>query len=508
MLNPSMLQNAPTAAVSSTPPGSSAGNAAASNGGGETASVPSFSKVLAGEMHDKEEGGAPVSSLSSISSISSGAMSSGTVSDTPMKNTALPPEPAVAVAEAAPAKHAARAGSAAAAARTDKESMESPGENHADSLAGLLASLGNTQFSPAPAAAVDSRIANTRSGARDGGPDDANPVSARPGKEETGRADIFPWIGGYSAGGTGVARGTADAADAATGERSVAAGIAAGGNPAPAIQMSQMGQMAQAAQTAQAVPALPAKGKQSALPNVEENAGRMDKPDRADKMDRTDAGKPDAAQRNDFKFDMPGSGVADKPEKQGAIVTDAGSQPPPPSLSAAPQASFMAQPAERGFAMGDTGSSTAISVMQDLQTPLGASGWDDALGQKVLWMISSQEQIAELSLNPPDLGPLQVTLSISNDQATATFVSQHADVRQALEAALPRLREMMAESGINLGGATVSSGGDGSQQQGFERQHRPGSRYSPGESPVGQGNGHGMIAGNPGGKSRLVDIFA
>ena len=503
MLNPSMLQNAPTAAVPSSPPGSSAGNAAASNGGSEAASVPSFSKVLAGEMHDKEEGGAP---LSSLSSISSGAMSSGTVSDISMKNTALPPEPAVAVAEGTPAKHAARAGSAAAAARMDKESMESPEENHADSLAGLLASLGNTQFFPAPApAAVDSRIANTRSGARDGGPDDANPVSARSGKEETGRADIFPWIGGYSAGGTGVARGTADAADAATGERSVAAGIAAGGNPAPAIQMSQI---AQAAQTAQAVPALPAKGKQSALPNVEENAGRMDKPDRADKMDRTDAGKPDAAQRNDFKFDMPGSGVADKPEKQGAIVTNAGSQPPPPSLSAAPQASFMAQPAERGFAMGDTGSSTAISVMQDLQTPLGASGWDDALGQKVLWMVSSQEQVAELSLNPPDLGPLQVTLSISNDQATATFVSQHADVRQALEAALPRLREMMAESGISLGGATVSSGGDGSQQQGFERQHRPGSRYSQGESPAGQGNGHGMIASNPGGKSRLVDIFA
>ena len=499
MLNPSMLQNAPTAAVPSSPPGSSAGNAAASNGGSEAASVPSFSKVLAGEMHDKEEGGAPVSS------ISSGAMSSGTVSDTSMKNTALPPEPAVAVPEAAPAKHAARAGSAAAAARADKESMESLEENHADSLAELLASLGNTQFSPAPApAAVDSRIANTRSGAGDGGPDGVNPVSARAGKEETGRADVFPWIGGYSAGGTGVARGTAGAADAATGERSGAAGIAAGGNPAPAIQMSQI---AQAAQTAQAVPALPAKGKQSALPNVEENAGRMDKPERVDKMDRTDAGKPDAAQRNDFKFDMPGSGVADKPEKQGTIVTDAGSQPPPPSLSAAPQASFMAQPAERGFAMGDTSPSTAISVMQDLQTPLGASGWDDALGQKVLWMVSSQEQVAELSLNPPDLGPLQVTLSISNDQATATFVSQHADVRQALEAALPRLREMMAESGISLGGATVS-GGDGSQQQGFERQHRPGSRYSPGESPAGQGNGHGMIASNPGGKNRLVDIFA
>ncbi len=74
-------------------------------------------------------------------------------------------------------------------------------------------------------------------------------------------------------------------------------------------------------------------------------------------------------------------------------------------------------------------------------------------------MVSQQQQVAELTLNPPDLGPLQVVLSISNDEASATFVSQHADVRQALEAALPRLKEMMAESGITLNSATVSQEG-------------------------------------------------
>ena len=145
--------------------------------------------------------------------------------------------------------------------------------------------------------------------------------------------------------------------------------------------------------------------------------------------------------------------------------------------------------------------------MQDLQTPVGTGGWDEALGQRVLLMVSSQEQVAELSLNPPDLGPLQVTLSISNDQATATFVSQHADVRQALEAALPRLKEMMAESGINLGGASVSSG-DGSQQQGFERHSRPGSRYSSGMTLAGPVNDNGTVTGSPGRKNMLVDIFA
>ncbi len=138
---------------------------------------------------------------------------------------------------------------------------------------------------------------------------------------------------------------------------------------------------------------------------------------------------------------------------------------------------------------------------------LGATGWDQALGQKVLWLVSHQQQVAELSLNPPDLGPLQVVLSMADDQLSATFVSQQADVRNALEAALPRLKEMMAENGINLSSTTVSS--DSAQQQGrFERPSHPGGRYDRGEGHVAVPGGgisrHGAIAGGSG----LVDTFA
>ncbi|MGH8762383.1 MAG: flagellar hook-length control protein FliK [Nitrosospira sp.] len=145
-----------------------------------------------------------------------------------------------------------------------------------------------------------------------------------------------------------------------------------------------------------------------------------------------------------------------------------------------------------------------------LEPRVGAAGWDNALGQKVLWMASNQQQVAELNLDPPDLGPLQVTLSINNDQASATFVSQHADVRQALEAALPRLKEMMAESGINLGDATVSA--ETSQRQGgFEQQHRSGmSQHRGGDSmnaSIIKSTDIGTTYTSPG-RSRLVDTFA
>jgi flagellar hook-length control protein FliK len=150
---------------------------------------------------------------------------------------------------------------------------------------------------------------------------------------------------------------------------------------------------------------------------------------------------------------------------------------------------------------------TPVHAAPGLEPRLGTAGWDNALGQKVLWMVSNQQQVAELSLNPPDLGPLQVVLSISDDQVSAMFISQQADVRQALEAALPRLKEMMADSGINLSSTSVSA--DSTRQQAeSEQQNHSGARYGKGNSQM---TVPGIDAGaNPirSGVSSLVDTFA
>ncbi|MGV8900078.1 MAG: flagellar hook-length control protein FliK [Burkholderiaceae bacterium] len=96
--------------------------------------------------------------------------------------------------------------------------------------------------------------------------------------------------------------------------------------------------------------------------------------------------------------------------------------------------------------------------VSDKLTPyVGSSAWNQTLGQKITLMVGATQQTATLSLNPPDLGPLQVILNITKDSADATFIAAQPEVRQALEAALPRLREMMQEAGIALGQANVSS---------------------------------------------------
>jgi len=117
-----------------------------------------------------------------------------------------------------------------------------------------------------------------------------------------------------------------------------------------------------------------------------------------------------------------------------------------------------------------------------LSARVGTPAWDNQVGQKVIWMVAGEDQSATLELNPPDLGPVQVVLNVSNDMASVTFSSQQLEVRQALENSLPRLREMMNESGIALGNASVNAGNDGSQQQQQSGSNRSGS---------GGGNGGG-----------------
>jgi flagellar hook-length control protein FliK len=110
-----------------------------------------------------------------------------------------------------------------------------------------------------------------------------------------------------------------------------------------------------------------------------------------------------------------------------------------------------------------------------LSARVGTPAWDNQVGQKVIWMVGGADQSATLELNPPDLGPVQVVLNVSNDQASVTFSAQQLEVRQALENALPRLREMMSESGIALGETLVNAGAEGRQGQDGQSSGRPGS---------------------------------
>jgi flagellar hook-length control protein FliK len=101
--------------------------------------------------------------------------------------------------------------------------------------------------------------------------------------------------------------------------------------------------------------------------------------------------------------------------------------------------------------------SKAAGSSNHIQAYLGQADWHQAINQKVMWMIGASEQTAVLTLNPPDLGPLQVVISVNNDQADTTFISANPDVRQALQDGLSNLRDKLNESGLQLGQANINA---------------------------------------------------
>lgn len=144
-----------------------------------------------------------------------------------------------------------------------------------------------------------------------------------------------------------------------------------------------------------------------------------------------------------------------------------------------------------------------------LDVPLRDPAWSSDFGQKLLWLAGNDRQVAQLSLHPPQLGSIDIILNVNKDSADAHFVSPNADVRGTIEAAVPRLREMFALAGIDLG--QVSVGSESFQQQtgdqpGQPRQSRAAADNAilgsssasalPGKTVVAR-RGHG-----------LIDIFA
>jgi len=83
------------------------------------------------------------------------------------------------------------------------------------------------------------------------------------------------------------------------------------------------------------------------------------------------------------------------------------------------------------------------------------AGFDDGFGARLVWMAEQRLGHAEIRLNPEHLGPIDVRLQVDGTQVSAEFHSGHAGVRQAIEASLPRLREMLGQQGLQLGQADV-----------------------------------------------------
>lgn len=118
-----------------------------------------------------------------------------------------------------------------------------------------------------------------------------------------------------------------------------------------------------------------------------------------------------------------------------------------------------------GLSAVGLGSATIAANTQTQMAPLnlGQNAWESNLGSRLQMLIGQNVQTATIRLDPPELGMLDVKIKISNDVATVNFTSPNAQVRDAIETAMPRLREMFAETGLSLGDVNV-------RQESFSQQ--------------------------------------
>lgn len=87
-----------------------------------------------------------------------------------------------------------------------------------------------------------------------------------------------------------------------------------------------------------------------------------------------------------------------------------------------------------------------------LSKPEAASQLNDS----VKFMMNSSSQMAELRLDPPELGKMQIKISMNGDVASVSMVVQNQQAKEMLDQAVPKLKELLEEQGIQLGESHVS----------------------------------------------------
>lgn len=116
-------------------------------------------------------------------------------------------------------------------------------------------------------------------------------------------------------------------------------------------------------------------------------------------------------------------------------------------------------------------SPTPVPVTVMPQTA-GTPEWQKSLGQQLAVFSRDGIQHAQLRLHPEDLGIVHINMRMNNERMQIHFIAESLQARDALENALPHLRQSLSESGIHLGQSHV--GADTGTASGEKRTNTPG----------------------------------
>jgi len=150
---------------------------------------------------------------------------------------------------------------------------------------------------------------------------------------------------------------------------------------------------------------------------------------------------------------------------------------------------------------GATASTTHNLAMN---APVGSSDFAKELGQHITWLSGQDVKQAQIRLNPQDLGPLDVKVSVEHGRVDVSFLTQHPAATAAVQQGLDQLNQMLGGQGLSLGHATV---GQHAQQQ-FAQQGQQGQQSQASSSASDESVADTPIAAATRIAVGLVDAFA
>ena len=154
--------------------------------------------------------------------------------------------------------------------------------------------------------------------------------------------------------------------------------------------------------------------------------------------------------------------------------------------------------------------STSFMPSLSLATPVGHSAWANELSQRVTWLANNELREAQLQLHPRSLGSVEVRIAFGHEQQlNISFSAANPIARDALDANLPRLREMLEQQGLQLADASISHE---SREEREQRQQVGEGRVGDDDAGHNDEPGNELLAGNTIAATRLgegmLDAYA
>lgn len=171
----------------------------------------------------------------------------------------------------------------------------------------------------------------------------------------------------------------------------------------------------------------------------------------------------------------------------------------------------------RGLAGKTAEASATAPTSATLAPAVNSPEFPQALADRVgMWVNAVGEDgtmSAELHLNPAEMGPISVKISLDGQSAQVDFAAANLETRRAIEASLSMLSASLDDAGFSLGGSGVS---DQSPQQQFNQASgQPGGASAWGGGPAGLESSGGeshegrmVAAADQAGRRGGLDLYA